>query len=84
MVLKATVQKQSSKQLLPKVSSEVFFKIYVPENTVLKSLSDIMTGLKAGNFIKKRLQHKCFPVSIAKFLRTAFFTKQLRWLFLSV
>ena len=28
--------------------------------------------LKACNFIKKRLQHKCFPVNIAKFLRSAF------------
>ena len=84
MVLKGTVQEQRSKQLLPKVSSEVFFKIYFLENTVLKSLSDIVTGLKAGNFIRKRLQHKCFPVSIAKFLRTAFFAEQLRWLFLSV
>ena len=26
--------------------------------------------LKASNFIKKRLQHKCFPVNAAKFLRT--------------
>ena len=25
------------------------------------------------HFIKKRLQHKCFPVNIAKFLRAAFF-----------
>ena len=27
------------------------------------------------NFIKKRLQRRCFPVNIAKFLRTAFFIK---------
>ena len=27
-------------------------------------------NLKACNFIKKRLQHKCFPVSILKFLGT--------------
>ena len=26
------------------------------------------------NFIKKRLQHKCFPVNIAKFLRTPILT----------
>ena len=25
------------------------------------------------NFIKKRLQHKCFPVNIGKFLRVVFF-----------
>ena len=34
------------------------------------------------NFIEKRLQHRCFPVNIAKFLRTAFFVKHLRRLFL--
>ena len=26
--------------------------------------------LKACNFVNKRLQHKCFPVKFAKFLRT--------------
>ena len=25
---------------------------------------------KASNFIKKKLQHNCFPVNVAKFLRT--------------
>ena len=30
-------------------------------------------GLQAWNFIKKRLQHRCFLVNIAKFLRTAIF-----------
>ena len=28
--------------------------------------------LQVYNFIKNRLQRKCFPVTIAKFLRTAF------------
>ena len=28
-------------------------------------------GLQYWNFIKKRLQHRCFPVNIAKFLRTS-------------
>ena len=27
-------------------------------------------GLQACNFIEKRLHHRCFPVNIAKFLRT--------------
>ena len=30
-----------------------------------------VAGLKACNFIEKRLQHKCFSVNIAKFLRTS-------------
>ena len=30
--------------------------------------------------IKKRLQYRCFPANIAKFLRTAFYNEHLRWL----
>ena len=32
--------------------------------------------------LKKRLWHRCFPVNFAKFLRTPFFTEQLRWVLL--
>ena len=38
---------------------------------MLESFFKNVTGLTASNFIKKRLQHRCFPVNIAKFLRTA-------------
>ena len=31
---------------------------------------------------KRRLGHRCFPVGIAKFLRTPFLAEHLRWLFL--
>ena len=34
-------------------------------------------GLQAYNFIKKRLQHMCFPVKFMKFLRTHFFKEHL-------
>ena len=34
-------------------------------------------GLKAWNFIKKRLQHYCFAVKLAKILRTPFFIEHL-------
>ena len=37
---------------------------------VLESLFNKVAGLKF--FIIKILQHRCFPVHIAKFLRTAF------------
>ena len=49
---------------------------------VLESLFNKVVGLKACNFIKGRLQHRCFPVNNAKFLRTHFFTKHLQWLLL--
>ena len=35
---------------------------------MLEYLFNKVAGLKAYNFIKKRLQRKCFPVNIAKFL----------------
>ena len=51
---------------------------------VLKSLFNKVAGIQACNSVKKKLQHRCFPVNIAKFLRTAFFTEQLRWLLLQI
>ena len=39
---------------------------------VLESLFNKLAGLKACNFIKKRLQHSNFPKNNAKFLRTDF------------
>ena len=41
------------------------------KTTALESLFDKFGGLQASNFITKRLQDKCFPVSIAKFLKTS-------------
>ena len=46
--------------------------------------STVTEGLKSCNFIKKRFQERCFPVNIAKFLRTAFFIEHLRGLLLSI
>ena len=40
--------------------------------------------LRPATLLKKRLWHRCFLVNIAKFLRTNFFTEQLRWLLLRV
>ena len=37
---------------------------------------------KRLSLLKKRLQHRCFPVTFAKVLRTSFLTEHLRWLFL--
>ena len=39
---------------------------------MLESLFNKVVDLKAWNFIKKRLEHRCFPVKLAKFLRTTF------------
>ena len=36
------------------------------------------------SFIKKKLQHRCFPVNIAKFFKKTFFIEHLRCLLLKV
>ena len=38
---------------------------------MLESLFDKVAGLQDCSFIKRRLQHRCFPVNTANFLRTA-------------
>ena len=55
---------------------------YSQESTCIEVFSNEVASLKDCNYIKKRLQHGCFPVNIAKFLRTAFLTEHLRWLLL--
>ena len=43
-----------------------------------------VTGLEAYIIIKKRLQHTCFPVNTAKFLRATFYIEHLLWILLQV
>ena len=40
---------------------------------VLAAVLNKVAELKTCNFIKKRLQHQCFPVNITKYLRTLIF-----------
>ena len=55
-------------------SQYVFLKClqYSQESTCIGVSFYKVAGLKTCTFIKKRHQHKCFTVNIAKFLRTAF------------
>ena len=50
----------------------------------VESFFNKAAGLLACNFIKKRLQYRCFPVNIVKFLRTTYFIEHLQWLLLQV
>ena len=49
-----------------------------------KTCAGVFLNNVAGPREKKRLQHGCFPVKIAKVLRTASFIKHLRWLLLGL
>ena len=52
------------------------------ETPVLESPFNRLAGLKTYNFLKNGIQHRCFPVNIAKFLRTLILTKICEQLFL--
>ena len=57
--------------------TQMFFKISVLKNfATVKHECLSLFQIK----LKKRLQHRCFPVNIAEFLRTTFFIENLRWL----
>ena len=43
-----------------------------------------VADLRSADLLKKKLWDRCFPVNFAKFIRTPFFTEDLRWLLLSV
>ena len=71
--------------------SQMFFKIVVLKNIAIFKgkrqcwspfLIKLQAWMKTYHFIKKRLQHRCFPVNIRKFLITSFFTEHLWWLLL--
>ena len=50
------------------------------KNPVLKNFAIFTGKLQACNFIKKRLQHRCFPGNIVKFLRTPIL-RNIFWFF---
>ena len=63
---KNSVLYRSSQRRCP--AKESVFKKFT--NLKVKQQCWSFAGLKACNFIKKRLQHRCFPVNLMKFLRT--------------
>ena len=70
------VQKQPFVDVLQNRRSSTFRNIHrkIP---VYESLFQTAAGQKVCNFIKKILQHRCFAVNIAKFLRITLFIKHL-------
>ena len=67
-------QKQPPDALYRKICSSEFRNIH-RKTPVLESSFIRLAGFKTRNFLKKRLQHRCFPVDIGKFLRTLILLK---------
>ena len=63
------MHKQSFTDVLKNRCSLKFRKIH-RKTPVLESLFNEVAGLKAYNFINKRLQLRCFPVNIAHAIRS--------------
>ena len=59
----------------------MFLEIYVLKNFESFTGKHLRKHPQTCIFIKKRLQHKCFPV---KLLRTPFSTEQRRWLLFKI
>ena len=57
---KGIISRSSIKKLYLKIVKQLCWSLFLNKNADLQS----------WNFIKKRLQHRCFPVNIAKSLRT--------------
>ena len=72
----AAVRRCSSKKVFLNISE------YLQEALMLEPLFNEVLDLKDCNFIKKRLQHRCFPVNIEKFTKTVFSMKHFRQLLL--
>ena len=51
---------------------------------MLEFLFNKVAGLKASNFIKNRVQYRCFSMKFTNFLRTRFFTEHFPWLLLQI
>ena len=74
----AIVRRCSVKKVFVKISQNS------QQNTCATVSFLIKLLVSTCNFIKKRLLHRCFPVSFVKFLKTPFFKDHLWWLFLTV
>ena len=58
-------------------STNVFFLLPVPLHYLLT------VPLRPATLLKRRLQHRCFPVYFVKYFRAHFFIERLRWLLLA-
>ena len=68
---KSFIKKQPLQRFCKKGVLKKFHKIHL-KTPVSESLFNRVSGLRPASLLKKRLQHRCFQVNFAKFLRTPF------------
>ena len=87
--IKLRAETSTQEEILTVRSScwQIFIKISVLKNSihrkipVLESYFKKVAGIEDRN---RKIQHRCFPVNIAKFLTTAFSIEQLWWMLLEL
>ena len=80
-IFKQIWRHRSSRSNSPKVFCEKVvltkFAIFTAKHVLETLFNKVAAYLKARNFIKKRLQHRCFPANIAKFFKSIYFEEYL-------
>ena len=76
-------QKQPPEMFYKKGNLKYFTKL-MGKHLCWSLILNKVAGLKPAALLKKRLQHKCFPVNVAKFLRTPFYRTPSGYCFLLV
>ena len=79
-VLLNTLRSSEAVKKFLKIGALKNFALFTEKHLRWSLFFNKFASLNACNFFKKRLQHRCFAVNIAKFLRTASFIEHLRWL----
>ena len=72
LALESYVSRNIRKAFFEKTCEKNFLRKYLKNFQSEIFLGESFEGLKTCNFIEKKLQHRCFPVYIVKYLRTAF------------
>ena len=77
--------------LIQKQPLQIFYKLDVLKlrkihwkKLLLEPLFTKVVGPKAWNLIKKRLQHRCFPVNFALFVKKPYLQNTFGWLLLLI
>ena len=80
-IFKQIWRHRSSRSSLLKVFCEKVvltkFAIFTAKHVLETLFNKVEAYLKARNFIEKKLQHRCFPVNIAKFCKSIYFEEYL-------
>ena len=74
-----SIIRNSLSQMFFKICVLKIFPIFTGKHLCWRLFLIKLQAFQTYNFIKMRLQHRCLPVNIAQFLRTAFFFGEHLW-----